>query len=202
MNRLHSSLRIVVADDERDVGQFFEKLLNQLGHEVVAVAATGRQLVEMCRATRPDLVLTDVQMPDMDGIEAAALLNRERPVPVILVSGDPDDSLLTRAGADHVMGYLAKPVKLADLQIAITLALRHFEHVQRMARETADLRQALEDRKIIERAKGAIMRRLRVDEGEAYRRLRKRASDQNRKLIEVAQEVLSAEQAFYELERH
>src|SRR5438067_8576632 len=103
MNR---ALRIAVADDERDLRDFFREFLPPLGHTVVGTAATGAELVALCRAERPDLVITDIKMPDMDGIDAAAAVCREHPVPVILVSAYHDQDLLARAEADHVLAYL------------------------------------------------------------------------------------------------
>ncbi len=194
-------LRIAVADDEPDMRLFFRELLPHLGHEVVAEAATGRELVERCRGTRPDLVITDIKMPDMDGIEAAAEANRDGRVPVILITAHHDAENLARMAPDYVMAYLAKPVKPVDLGAAVRLAMLRFEQFQALSRESADLRQALEDRKLIERAKGAVMRRLRVDEAEAYRRLRRCASDNNRKLAEVARSILASEEVFQMLEQ-
>jgi response regulator NasT len=195
-----TGLRIAVADDERDMRQFFQEVLPHLGHQVVAVAETGRQLVERCHAAPPDLIISDIRMPDMDGIEATGAVNRERPVPVILVSAHSDADLIKRASAGGAMTYLIKPVKPADLQAAITLAVARFEEMRKASREAADLRQALEERKLIERAKGAVTRRLRVDEAEAFRKMQKLASVHNRKLVEVAQTVLDAERVFQELE--
>lgn len=193
MNRPTQPLRIAVADDERDTRQFFQELLPLLGHEVVAVAETGRQLAEQCHAARPDLVITDIKMPDMDGIEAAAAVNRERHVPVILVTGHPDVDLLASAGTGQIMAYLTKPVKPVNLQAAITLAVLRFDHFQQVSKEAADLRQALEDRKVIERAKGLLMKTAGLDEEEAFRRLRKLARDRNQKLVEVARGVVNGQ---------
>jgi two-component system, response regulator PdtaR len=200
MTKATHMLRIAVADDEPDIRQFFQELLPQLGHEVVAVAATGWQLVEQCRSVRPDLVITDIRMPDLDGIRAAEAINRDPPVPVILVTAYHETDLLAQVTGDHVMAYLSKPAKPVDLQAAIGLAMLRFEHFQTLCREAASLRQALEDRKLIERAKGAVMKRLRVDEDEAFRRLQRLASTQNRKLIEVAQQVVGAEEMFRQLD--
>jgi response regulator NasT len=194
-------LRIAVADDERDMREYLHEVLPRLGHEVVVEAENGRQLAEEIKRTDPDLVITDIKMPDMDGIEVSTAVNREKQVPVILVSAHHDAELLVRAGADHIMGYLVKPVKEADLKTAITVAMLRFRHFLALAKEAADLRQALEDRKLIERAKGIIMKRLRVDEEEAFRRLRKLASDRNRRLVEVAHRIVSAEEVFHELDR-
>src|SRR5437660_6878504 len=101
-----NGLRIAVADDERDMRQFFQEVLTHLGHKVVANAETGRQLIEKCHAAPPDLIITDIRMPDMDGLEAASAVNRERPVPVIAVSAHSERELLDRASAGPVMTYL------------------------------------------------------------------------------------------------
>jgi response regulator NasT len=109
--------------------------------------------------------------------------------------------LTQRASNDHVMAYLVKPVKQADIEVAITMALARFEQFQAVRREARTLAKALEDRKVIERAKGVIMKRLRVDEQEGFRRLKKYASDHNLKLVEFAHTLLSAEEVFAGMEK-
>jgi response regulator NasT len=189
------SLKIAVADDERDMRDYFQQILPLLGHQVVAVAQTGRELVALCAATHPDLVITDIKMPDMDGIDAAAQIYINGPIPVILVSAYHDPEFIRRAEADHVLAYLVKPIKQADLEPAIGIATRRFEQFQTLRKETSDLKQALEDRKVIEKAKGILMKKAGLDEHDAFRRLQKLASDKNRKLIEIAQIILTAEEA-------
>ncbi|MHB1558334.1 MAG: ANTAR domain-containing response regulator [Isosphaeraceae bacterium] len=189
------SLRIAVADDEPDMQEYYRTILPQLGHVVVVVAETGRELVEKCREHHPDMVITDIKMPDMDGIEAAGRIYRDGPIPVILVSAHIDPEYLRRAEADHVLGYLVKPIKQADLEPAIALVMFRFEQFQALRGEAADLKQALENRKLIEKAKGLLMAKASLDEAEAFRRLQKLASDQNRKLAEIAQMLLTAEEA-------
>jgi response regulator NasT len=189
-------LRIAVADDEPDMRDYFAKILPRLGHQVVAVARDGGELVERCRAERPDLVITDIKMPEMDGIDAAVALYKDTPLPVILVSAFHDAELIERAEADHIMGYLVKPIKQADLGPVIALAMRRFEQFQELRKEAADLRQALEDRKLIERAKGILMKKAGLDEASAFRRLQKLASDRNLKLVEIARILLTAEEVF------
>ena len=149
-------LRIAVADDEPDMLLFFRELLPHLGHEVAAEAATGRELVEGCNRVRPDLVITDIRMPDMDGVRAAAEVNRSERVPVILVTAHHDADILADGAAEYIMAYLAKPVKPVDLQAAVRLAMLRFGHFQTLAKEAADLRQALEDRKLAEVARAVI----------------------------------------------
>ena len=199
--RQRSPLRIAVAEDDRDTREYLQEVLIRLGHQVVAVAETGRQLVERCRASLPDLIITDVRMPDLDGIEVAAIINRDRSVPVILVSAHHEDAILTRLSANHIMGYLVKPISEPHLKTAIVVAMLRFGHFLALSREAADLRQALEDRKVVERAKGILMRRLGVDEEESFRRLRTLASSQNLKLVEVGRRVLNAEEIFAQLDK-
>jgi AmiR/NasT family two-component response regulator len=190
-----TSLRIAVADDECDMREYFKKCLPRLGHQVVSVAETGRELVEQCRRSQPDLVITDIKMPDMDGIEAAIQIYKDRPIPVILVSAFSNPELIARAEAEHILGYLVKPIKQADLEPVIALAMRRFEQFEALRKEAADLRQALEDRKVIEQAKGILMKRASLDENEAFRRLQKLASEESRKLIDVSRMILVAEKA-------
>ena len=189
------SLRVVVADDEPDMRDYFQKALPRLGHQVVGAARDGRQLVELCHTVRPDLVVTDIKMPDMDGIDAATQIYRETPLPVILVSAYHDQELIARAEADHILGYLVKPIKQSDLEPTIALAMRRFEQFEALREEAAGLRQALEDRKVIERAKGVLMKKAGLDEQEAFRRLQKTASEKSRKLVDIAQMILVAEEA-------
>jgi response regulator NasT len=184
-------LRIAVADDELDVRDYYQRILPRLGHQLVAVARTGRELVERCRALHPDLVITDIKMPDMDGIDAAAAICQDGPVPVILVSAYHRPELFERARADHILAYLVKPTKQADLEAAIAIAMQRFGQFQELRKQAADQRQAIEDRKVIERAKGLLMKRAGLDEDEAFHRLRKLARDSNRKLVEVAQMIVS-----------
>jgi two-component system, response regulator PdtaR len=199
-SQARTGLRIVVADDERDMRQFLQEMLTHLGHTIVGAAETGRQLVEQSRATNPELIVTDIKMPDLDGLEAAAEANRIRPVPVVVISGHHEAPLLERASVDYVMTYLVKPVKPTDLQAAVTLAVTRFGHLQQARGEAADLRQALEERKIVERAKGAVTRRVGVPEDDAYRLMRKVASNHNKKMVDVARQILTAEETFRTLE--
>ncbi len=187
------SLRIAVADDELDMRDFFEKMLPHCGHQVVSVAETGRQLVEHCRELKPDLVITDIKMPDMDGIEASVQICREQPLPVILISAYHDPELIERAEANHVLAYLVKPIGKADLEPAIAVAMRRFTEMQVLRQESADLRQALADRKVIEQAKGILMRATGISEKDAFRRLQELAADRNQKLIEAAKIIVSLE---------
>ena len=185
------SLRIVVADDEPDMHDFSSGCCARCGHQVVAVAENGRELVELCRQVHPDLVITDIKMPEMDGVQPAMEIHRLGPIPVILVSAHHDPELIERAEADSIAAYLVKPIGVNDLPAAITIAVRRFGELQAARQEAADLRQTLTDRKVIEQAKGVLMKVAGVDEKTAHRRLQELAADKNQKLVEAAQAVLA-----------
>jgi response regulator NasT len=142
-----------------------------------------------------------VGLPDGDGLTAASEICRGGPLPVVVVSACHDPAVVRRAADQDVAAYLVKPVVQSDLGPAIAVALRHFELVRTLRQEADDLRQALEDRKLIERAKGMVMRYAGQDEPESFRRLRKMASDNNQKLIEVARAVIAAGEVFRLLEQ-
>ena len=190
------SLRIAIADDEPDMRRYFEKMLPRMGHEVVVTATSGRELVEQCLVAKPDLVITDIKMPELDGIQAADELFRQRPVPVILISAFHDEELIERAESDHVLAYLVKPIKQAQLAPTIAIAIRRFAQFQAVQKEANNLRQALEDRKLIEKAKGIVMKRSNMDEAVAFRHLQKVASERNQKLVKLAEAIVVANEVF------
>jgi response regulator NasT len=192
------SLRIVIADDVPEMRTFLQRLLQRLGHSPITVE-NGRQLVEVCSKAEPDLIIADVKMPEMDGIEAAEQLS-QRPVPIILVSGYHDAETLDRATTGNIMAYLVKPVEEADLKAAIAVSMARFQRIQEAEQETARLRQSLEERKLIERAKGTLMNRLGISEPEAFRRMRNYATHHNRKLVDIAQQITAAEETFQALD--
>ena len=188
-------MRIIVADDEPDMQEFFKEALERLGYEVVHIAGNGAELIEFAKRLKPDLVLTDIKMPDVDGLDAAAAIYEDRPVPVVVVSAHHERALIERAQEKHILAYLVKPIREAALAPAIALALHRFGEFQALQSETDDLRQALEDRKLIERAKGILMRQTGLPEADAFRRLQKLASKQNEKIVVVARAILLAAEA-------
>lgn len=196
------ALAVAVAEDDAAMAAWLKRLLAEMGHRTLFIAGSGQELVEKARAQPPDVVIADVKLPGMDGIEASGQVFSERPVPVILASAYHEDELLDRAGFGPALAYLVKPVEPPQLRAALALALERFQQIQSLSREAAEARQALEDRKLIERAKGIVTKRLRVEEPEAYRRLQKHASTCNHKLADVARELLAADEIFQALEQN
>jgi two-component system, response regulator PdtaR len=188
------TLRILVADDESIRLLSLRKQLAALGHNVVAEASTGEEAVALAVSARPDLAILDIKMPVMDGIEAAEKITQARPIPIILLTAYDEAQLVERAAQANISAYLMKPVAEEDLLPAITLALRRFRQFEALHQEVANLREALEARKTIERAKGILMRRLDLSEEEAFRRLQKQSQDSNRRLAQVAEAIVVADQ--------
>lgn len=190
------TLRIALADDDARTRQYLWSSLERLGHQVVCGARTGRELIELSRKHEPELVITDIKMPDMDGISAAREICRESLIPIILITGFQDPEFIERAAQELVMAYLVKPVKAPSLAPTIAIAMERFRQIQSLHQEAESWKQALSDRKIIERAKGIIMKRSGIDEPDAFRKLQQLASSKSQKLADVAQIIVTAEQAY------
>ncbi len=187
------SLRVLIADDESIRLMSLAAQLRKLGHRVVAEASNGQEALVLANATEPDLAIMDIKMPVMDGIEAAERITATRPMPIILLTAYSEDELVERAAEANIAAYLMKPVSEEDLLPAIALALTRYRQFQALRREVSDLREALETRKVIERAKGILMRRLNLSEDEAFRRLQRQSQDTNRRLAQVAEAIVMAD---------
>lgn len=186
-------LRILVAEDDSLVALDLVEGLQGLGHEVVGSAATGTEAVRLARQLSPDLVMLDIKMPELDGLEAAAQITAIRPVPIIILSAHSNAELIERAAHLGVLAYLIKPVDVRELETTIRVAMSRFHEFQALRREIADLKEALETRKLVERAKGILMRRRNWTEEEAFRRLQKESQNQNRKIADIAQAIIAAD---------
>jgi response regulator NasT len=185
-------LRILIADDEAIRVMTLRTQLRSLGFEVVAEATNGREAVELAERHRPDLAILDIKMPELDGIAAAQQITARRPIPVILLTAYSEPELVERATEAGVFAYLVKPVSEEDLLPTILLARARFEEFRLLQKEVADLREALEARKVIERAKGILMKRLGISEAEAFRRMQVQSQKENKKLVEIARAIVTA----------
>ncbi|MBI5302990.1 MAG: response regulator [Chloroflexi bacterium] len=186
-------LRILIADDESLRVMSLKGQLESLGHKVIGEAGNGKEAVHLANELKPDLAILDIKMPEMDGIEAAETITRERPIPIILLTAYSEQELAERAASANVAAYLMKPISENDLLPAIALAVSRFKEFQSLHREVDDLRDALETRKLVERAKGILMRRLNLTEEEAFRRMQRRSQNENKKLGEIAQAIITAD---------
>jgi len=189
-----AALRILIADDESIRLMSLRAQLMALGHVVVDEACNGQEAITLAAHTQPDLAILDIKMPLVDGIEAAERITQARPIPIILLTAYSETQLVERAAQADISAYLMKPISEEDLLPAITLALTRFREFQASQQEVANLREALEARKKIEQAKGILMRRLGLGEAEAYRRLQRQSQETNRKLAQVAEALITADQ--------
>lgn len=189
-------MRVAVADDDPAILEFVRDLLEGMGHAVTASCSTGQELIDACAESPPDLIVTDVKMPGVDGIEAATTINRRRATPIILVTSFGETELIGRALRTSVLAYLIKPIKQIDLEVAVAVAIRRFREHRAVCDMAAALRQSLEERKTVERAKGVLMRRGRLGEEEAYKRLQKISKENSRKLPETARMVIALDREF------
>lgn len=142
-----SHLRIAVADDEPDMREYYQRMLTHLGYRVVSCSANGRELVDECLLQLPDLVITDIKMPELDGLHAAEEIGQHCPVPVILVSAHHSQDTVARANATCVQALLTKPIRLEDLSTAIDLAQRRFVRQRDIRREKIEFQQAHRNRR-------------------------------------------------------
>jgi AmiR/NasT family two-component response regulator len=184
-------MRILVADDDPVIGLGLAERLRSLGHEPIGPASDGAQAISLAKATLPDLYLFDIEMPNVDGLEAAkqlAAAGLRRPV--VVVTGVEDPSLVERSIASGVSAYLTKPIDSRDLQAAIELAAARHTEFEALEAEVDRAQQALEDRKLVERAKGLLMSALHLSEPDAFRRLQLTARERNLRLVDVAATIV------------
>jgi response regulator NasT len=184
-------VRVLVADDNPLIALGLSKRLRSLGHEPLGPAADGQEAIELANESRPDLYLFDIEMPNVDGLEAAQLLaDNGLRRPVVVITGVDDPSLIERSIATGVSAYLTKPVDERELQAALELAAARHAEFKALEAEVDRARQALEDRKLVERAKGLLMSALNLSEQDAFRRLQLTARERNLRLVEVAARIV------------
>ena len=188
-------IRVVVADDESVICMDLREMLNNLGYLVVSEAGDGRSAVNLARELRPDVVLMDIKMPDMDGIEAAKILTEERIAPVVLLTAYSQRDLIDRAKDAGVVGYVVKPVQEASLAPAIEIALSRFGEFRELESEVDDLQDQLETRKLVDRAKGILMDTQGLTEAAAFRRIQKMSMNTRKSMKEIAQAIILTHEA-------
>lgn len=182
--------RILIADDESLIRMHLREMLLQLGYDVVAEASSGEQAIDLAEKVHPDLVLLDVKMPELDGMDVAERLVSNRVAPVVLLTAYSDEHLVDQAKAAGVSGYLVKPIRETELAPVIEIALARFAEVQELHQRVTDLEEALETRKVVERAKGVLMEVHGLSEADAFHRMRKTSMDNRKSMKDVAEAIL------------
>jgi response regulator NasT len=194
MNKVERT-RVIIADDESLIRMDLREMLTNLGYLVVGEVGDGRSAVNLARELRPDIVVMDIKMPDMDGIEAAKILTEEQIAPVILLTAFSQQDLVERAKEAGVVGYLVKPFKEPDLTPAIEVALARFKEFQALRKEVDDLKLAFETRKLVDRAKGILMDTQGLTEADAFRKIQKMSMNLRKPMKDVAEAISLAQQA-------
>ncbi len=183
--------RVLIAEDEALIRLDLREMLQEEGFDVVGEAADGEQAVSMAVDLIPDLVICDVKMPKMDGITAAAQIADKRIAPVVILTAFSQRDLIERARDAGAMAYLVKPFQKRDLLPAIEMATSRFAEIRALEAEVGNLRERLEARKLIERAKGVLMSEHRMSEPEAFRWIQRAAMDNRTSMRAVAELVLT-----------
>lgn len=188
--------RIIVCDDESLIRRDLREMLTGRDYLVVGEASEGRTAIELARRLEPDLVIMDIRFEDddIDGIDAAKILTEEGIAPVLLLSAYSQRDLVERAREAGVVGYLVKPFTESDLPPAIETALARFEEFREVKQEATDLKEALETRKMVDRAKGLLMDERNMTEAEAFRRIQRLSMNYRKPMREVAEAIILAHQ--------
>ncbi len=187
------NLKVLIADDDPIIRLDLKQMLESLGYMVIAEAEDGQQAINLAQSKQPDICVLDVKMPIRDGIDVATFLSENGIAPAVLLTAYSDTVLIQRAKEAGVFGYLTKPFKPSDLSPAIEVARSRFEQNQVLTREVNSLQERLETRKLIEKAKGALMKRESIGEAEAYRRIQTQAMNQRLSMKEVAEAIIVVE---------
>ncbi len=181
-------MRILIADDESIIRLGLKKMLQKMGHEVVT-AVNGREAIRMVASQQPDLAILDIKMPYTDGLQAAQTINRQSPLPILLLTAFSDHALIEKATDLPIHGYLIKPVKPAELSAAIAVAHKRFQENRTLTQRTTDLETTLADRKLIDRAKAKLIK-TGLSESEAYQALQAYARQNQQTIGQVARALL------------
>jgi response regulator NasT len=196
-------VKVLIAEDDPVVALGLAERVRSLGHEALGPAADGGEAVELARANTPDLYLFDIEMPNLDGLDAAQQLAAEGlRRPVVVITGVEDESLVERSIANGVGAYLTKPIDTRELQAALALSAARQLEFEQLEAEVDRAQQALEDRKLVERAKGLLMAALDLSEQDAFRRLQTTARERNLKLADVAARIVEQQSLLEPKHRH
>lgn len=182
--------RVLIAEDEGLIRLDLAEMLTEEGYEVVAEAADGEAAVKLAQEHRPDLVICDIQMPIMDGLQAAEQIVSSRIAPVVILTAFSQRDLINRAQSAGAMAYLVKPFQKSDLVPAIELSLTRFAEMTALEKEVENLTERLEVRKLVDRAKGLLMTKYGMAEPDAFRWIQRAAMDHRLSMREVANRVI------------
>jgi response regulator NasT len=183
-------MRILIADDEALIRIGLRTMLEEAGHQVVGMATNGRAALELAQSAKPDLVILDIKMPEMDGIETARHIMQKYPVPIVMLTAYGQRELVEQAKAAAVFGYLVKPVREDNLVMTLELARTRFTEWQELREQVEDLQTSLETREVIDRAKRVLMERDGLTERDAFLTIRRQSRAHRVPMLKTAQALL------------
>ena len=183
---------VVVIDDRSEQRLILSKFLKISGHKVIGEGENGNEAIALAKKLKPDIMIMDVKMPEMDGIEAAKKISSVSPLPIVLFTAKSDQRTIDRAKEAGIMAYLVKPVEEKEINPTIELAISRFQEFQALRQENLNLKETLEVRKIVEKAKGILMELDHISEKEAYRKIQKISMDKRISLKKVAAAIIMA----------
>lgn len=184
--------KVLIIDDQKIQRRILREFLELSGHEVIGEGSNGKEAIDLSKSLKPDLIIMDVKMPIMDGIEAASKINSLAPLPIILNTVKQDERTIMRAKEAGVMAYLIKPIREEELNPTIELAVSRFHEFETLRREILDLKKTLDARKVIDKAKGILMEREGISEKDAFRKIQKLSMNKRKTMKEIAEAIILA----------
>ncbi|RJQ24726.1 MAG: ANTAR domain-containing protein [Peptococcaceae bacterium] len=183
--------RVVVADADVVFRKKLKEILSQAGYLVVGEVGDGRSALKVVFQNEPDLVIMDSQLPGLRSLEVAGIIEEHRAAPVILLASEHELEVLDEDGASRILGYLVKPVCETSLIPVLEIAIANFRKMLKLEQENKKLKETLEARRVVEKAKGILMRGKNLSEEDAYRHLRKQSMDRCIPMARVAKELIA-----------
>lgn len=187
-----AKLRALIAEDESVIRMDVREMLTEAGYDVVAEAATGDEAVSKARSERPDIAVLDIKMPGLDGIDAAHVMLEEGICPVVLLTAYGQPELVERAKEAGVFGFVTKPFEERDLLPAIEMARSRYAEIAALREQVSSLEEAIETRKVVDRAKGILMDTYGLKEQEAHRRIQQESMNRRKSMREIAEAIIMA----------
>ena len=187
-----AAVRVLIAEDNEIVSGSLEHQLRSLGYEVLATARDVTEALRLCQELQPDVVLLDLQTAEVSG-DAARQIRDQMTIPIVIITDFADGEAVQEAEEARALAYLVKPINPEEIPPAIDIAVARYGELRQLRQQAEELHEALESRKLIERAKGILMKRLKIGEREAEERLRQRAKDKNTRIKEIAQGIVDSD---------
>ena len=184
-------MRVLIVDDESLIRMDLRDIIESCSHEVVAEGTNGVEAIKLCKEYKPDIVLMDVKMPELDGIEAARQIGFHHEAPVVLLTSYSQQDLINKARESGVYGYLIKPVREEQLVPTLEMALGRYHSDAELREKMAELEQSLEDRKIIQKGTGILMELYSISEEEAYNRIRALSMKKRDSIVNICKALIN-----------